>query len=527
MQYSYNNNCIIYTVVMERNRLNRYGMILLALIILIFLVKIIPLKTQDQNIISDSIIPIDYELIGIDPNNYKTIQDFLSDTQVLPDMDIDISKDNFVICKKNTNDTTSYIPFYQSDIKNGFFDERDMKNLAIVDIYTSAQDECIFGWYWSDGEKTILFEEDIQHRDTYIINSIFSKANNMNDIIEELEQVKNNSIHKKELLWYLYDLKWDYSIARTQRNKICQNHSDTCEKKWNFNLNGIITDDLWMPLSNASITLLNDSKISTSSDNNGNYILDFQYYPFSHLRFKVTLPWYSDSFQTVSFNNDQDISWDKRENIDFVLHTPDQKYSVETKLSDNQISYDWKTYFEFRTWQSRYLLPLDALFLQDWSQWQWKNFEVYLYEFSKWDNIEGLVNVDTFNEVSGYVGNLMKTFGMPYIQFIDSQTWQELFVKKSQPMILQNSIYHMQELYDNYDQIYEAITLEDMNFLVSYSTQQGWYPIDFEFLTQNNFLRWPAWWVLDRNKWIWESVGSRVLTVDGLVELPFYSINDL
>jgi hypothetical protein len=60
---------------------------------------------------------------------------------------------------------------------------------------------------------------------------------------------------------------------------------------------------------------------------------------------------------------------------------------------------------------------------------------------------------------------------MPYIQFIDRETKQELFIKSSEPMILQNQIYHMQELYDNYDKIYSAVTPEDMNNLYKYSQE--------------------------------------------------------
>jgi hypothetical protein len=65
-----------------------------------------------------------------------------------------------------------------------------------------------------------------------------------------------------------------------------------------------------------------------------------------------------------------------------------------------------------------------------------------------------------------------------------------------------------------------------MEFLVKYSKEKWWYPITFDFLTENNLLRWPWWWVLDRKKWVWESVPSRVLDTSWLVELPFYSIND-
>jgi hypothetical protein len=60
---------------------------------------------------------------------------------------------------------------------------------------------------------------------------------------------------------------------------------------------------------------------------------------------------------------------------------------------------------------------------------------------------------------------------MPYIQFIDEDTNEEIFVHKSNPMILQNHIYHMKELYENYDKIYEALTVEDMEFLVKKSRE--------------------------------------------------------
>jgi hypothetical protein len=38
-------------------------------------------------------------------------------------------------------------------------------------------------------------------------------------------------------------------------------------------------------------------------------------------------------------------------------------------------------------------------------------------------------------------------------------------------MILQNQIYHMKELYENYDKIYTAISPEDMGYLYNYSQE--------------------------------------------------------
>jgi hypothetical protein len=60
---------------------------------------------------------------------------------------------------------------------------------------------------------------------------------------------------------------------------------------------------------------------------------------------------------------------------------------------------------------------------------------------------------------------------MPYIQFVDKKSEKELYIKSSNPMILQNQIYHMKELYKNADQIYSEITDEDMQFLVDKSNE--------------------------------------------------------
>jgi hypothetical protein len=38
-------------------------------------------------------------------------------------------------------------------------------------------------------------------------------------------------------------------------------------------------------------------------------------------------------------------------------------------------------------------------------------------------------------------------------------------------------------------------------------------------------LRWPAWWTWAREKWTWQNIWMKVWSIDGLVELPFYSIS--
>lgn len=478
---------------------------------------------QNKNIIiKKEIIEKDYSDLWINPNDYEKIEDFLEDYKTFSWAKIDIEKNDFVTCVKDDKWNISYTPFYHSFVKEWLFKSKELKNEAIVNIYKAHKNDCINYWFISKWKTKIIFEEDIAHNDTYILNNIFTKKTNINDTIKELEKVPNKSIEKKELISYLYDLKWDYKKANKNREKTCLENEITCSKTNKFKLYWKVLDENNKPLSWVKITLLNQWK-TIKSDKDWNYNFELDYYPFSHLRFKASKNWYSDWFKTISFNN-SNWTWEKREKLDF--HINKAHYTEERDINEFE-TINWKKYFVFKTKQSRYLVPINWLYYNNWNKWKWKKLKVYMYEFKKSDNISDLVQWDTFSPISGYVWNLMKTFWMPYIQFFDKSTNRELFVYKSNPMILQNNIYHMKELYNNHDKIYEAITKEDMKFLVEYSKEKWGYPIDFEFLVKYNFLRWPAWWALDRRKWVWEAIPAKVISVDWLIETEFYSINDL
>ncbi len=514
---------------MNKKTINRILLILLLLVVFsslygFFMNKEEPILMEDDNSKLEN-IEKDYSSFWIDPNKYEKIEDFLDEYKSFTWSKLDISENNFVICNINEDGTKEYIPFYHSRINNGMFDDKDDKNEAIVDIYSSHISWCLHGWIWSQGTSKIIFEQDIAHSESKTLWKVFWKESNMNDMVTELEGVKNLSIEKKELLWYLYELKWDYEKSSEKRTQTCSENDVTCWIEQNIKIYGKVLDDNSQPIEWALVTLLNDRKNTSETNSKWEYNITIKHYPFSHLRLKAYINWYSDWFNTLSFNTYRDSTWEKEEHLDFTLNKADKTYTDITSNYKDIVTRDWKQYYVFTSSQSKYFVPLNWLHYIDDSEFRWESFDVHLYEFSKWDNTDNLTNVDTFSPASWYVWNLMKTFWMPYIQFVDSTTKKEIFVKKSNPMVLQNNIYHMKELYENYDKIYEAITDDDMSFLVTKSSELGWYPIDFDFLVQNNFLKWPAWWVLDRKKWIWESVPSKVLTVEWLVELPFYSIN--
>ena len=467
-----------------------------------------------------------YKDLWINPNDYEKIEDFLEDTETLSGLTLDISKNDFVTCTEKTDWKVVYNPYYHDFIRKWFFKNKDYKNQAIEDIYKSYKKNCIVWGYKSDSKSKVIFEWDIGHNDTYILNEIFTKKRNIDETVEELEKIPNKSIEKKEFISYIYDLKWDYRKANQNREKTCLENKITCDKKNKIKIYWKVLDENDKPVFGAKVVLLNNPKNFTISNSKWEYKIEMEYYPFSHLRFKSSKRGYSDWYKTISFNNSNG-SWERRDKLNFNLTKAHYSEEIVKSEASNLKKIRDRDYFVFETSQSKYLVPTDWLYYADWKKWEWDNLNVYMYEFKKSDKIDDLTNSDTFSPVFWYVWNLMKTFWMPYIQFFDNDTRKELFVYKSDPMILQNNIYHMQELYDNYDGIYEALTKDDMEFLVEYSKKQWWYPIDFDFLTQNNFLRWPAWWALDRNKWVWEAIPAKVLTVDGLIETRFYSINDL
>jgi hypothetical protein len=151
-------------------------------------------------------------------------------------------------------------------------------------------------------------------------------------------------------------------------------------------------------------------------------------------------------------------------------------------------------------------------------------FDVYLYEFTRENPPENLMNVDTFDDVRGYAGNIMKSFGMPYIQFF-TQGGEELHVLSSNPMRLTYRIADMEALRQNADGIYRPLTEDDMRLLIEASRGQP-YRIDREFLIRYQLLNFPAFWVFDRERGVWDNVGVSVLDIHGTIQSVFYTVRD-
>lgn len=495
-------------------------LILSLLTILIYFLNINFNNSSDNDNYVSTLSTNTYKDLWIDLLKYNTFDDFLNDFKTFSWVYINPVEENFVIWVDSWSGQVTYIPF--SLETRSIFDNKDFKNQAIIDIYNAYKAWEIYGWKDSSYNHKIIFKRDVEHNETPTLRQIFWKNINVDYIVEDLEKVSNIWSSKNELLAYLYDFTGRYDEANLLKESICTKNEIYCKKNIEVTFSWSILDESWNSIAWAKIELLNNPSINTISDQNWNYNLSLNAYSFSHLRLKASKKWFSDSFYTISLNTYEDTSWPTDYTNNFVLNSATKVIDL-TKENLEEYSKWW--FHVFKTEQSTYFVPKKWLYYLNWENYTSDYLSIYMYEFNKWTNTDWLLLNDTFDPVYWYVWNLMKTFGMPYIQFFDKD-WNELFVKSSNPIILQNQIYHMKELYENYDQIYEAITDEDMKYLVEVSDNLWWYPIDLDWQIENNFLKWPAWWALDRKTWIWSNVWHKVLTEQGLVELPFYSIKD-
>ena len=430
--------------------------------------------------IKDILNKDNYDKIWINPESYKTFEDFLLDFKTFSWVTIDPINEKFSIAIKNWTWSTLYVPYNFVKNKETFNNEVN-KNLAILDIFSSYKNDLIYWGYNSTWWSRVIYEGDMVHPLTDTLEDVFSSKINVFNLIWDLKKSEVIWQENTELLAYLYDFTWDYKEAEITREKWCLDFNN-CDKKITLEVFWRVIDNDWNPISWATVELLNDTDNKIISKSDWTYKFTFDVFPFTHLRFKTSILGYSDAFSNYSLNDYFFPIDSKKVTIDFVLNKPNQVINVSKESEET---------------------------------------------FTKWSNMDNLLENDTFEPVYWYVWNIMKTFGMPYIQIIDRESKKELFTKSSNPIILQNQVYHMKELYDNYDKIYWPINDSDMEYLVKYSNEsENPYPIDFDFLTWNNFLRWPARWSLDRETWVWSNVWHRVLNVWWLVELPFYHIKD-
>ena len=512
-----------------------YPVILLIIMVILFVYKSTILHKQNSLNSNENIASIGSNNNIVNSNNknykvskklvnkyekYKNMISFLKDkNKELSWKKLDLTKDNFVFCIKWPDGKITFTPVYNEKLKNGEYDLPQVKYDYMQLIDKAFQQNCIYWWVGTKWTSKVLFEEDIRNPLKDKIDAIFNRRLNVYKVLSDLEKVDNKKKPKEYLAFqaYLYDFMWEYDKANQLRNKFLSS-----DPKTNVEIKWAVKDASWNALKWVKLTLLNNSDKQVITNKKWEYILKFKYYPLSHIRVKASKAWYSDGFFSIYLDHYLQPSWDKKVQENIVLNKANDVVIMDFNNKDKIQKINWKKYYIIKDPRSIYYVPVGKLYYMDWRRFTWNKLKVYLYRFKKTSHTENLTSLDTFTPVYWYVWNLMITFGMPYMQFFTFDG-KEVFVRKKEPMILVNQIYHMKALFTNHDKIYTAVTTWDMKYLVKVSKKWG-YPITYDWLIKNNFLRWPTRWVLERKKWTWVSIPQKVLTTWGLIQNKFYEI---
>lgn len=448
----------------------------------------------------------------INPEEYETVNEFLNLLETKTEkMNVSV-QDDFYISHSSWS-SIEFIRVWSGELKNDFSTMTGTKkNEVIQDIFEAYKKQNIYAEKKAENEEWIRILKESELPNIMQVHNKILKVNpkeSYKKIREELESKENRTNEEVEVLSYLYDYSWDYKKANMSRRALTWSIETA-----RITVSGTVKDGTGSAISWARVEVLNNPEIYATSNSEWVYTLSFEYPAYSRVRLRATEKSHSDWFNALSIF---DPLYNQVETKDFTLQKPD--YIVEINL-DTDVK---NGIFTIETPQTTYTIPEDALVNADTTKSSQRKFRAYLYEFTKQTNMDNYMYNDTFDEVYGYVGNIMKTFGMPYMQIFDLEG-NEVHIRKNNSAILTNRIYHMKELYENYDKIYTEVTDQDMNYLVEESKKWD-FPITREWLIENNFLRWPAWWMLNRTKWVWESVGHRVIDSKWVIETIYYTID--
>ena len=378
-----------------------------------------------------------------------------------------------------------------------------------------------------------------------------------------------------EVLSYLYALEGDYKKSIAMNRVNCTRNNENCTRDVEITINGNIKDDNGSPVEGVTVFVLNYAdETPTKTNIAGDYSLKIKTNDVDKIRIRAIKQGYSDGFQdfyvvtnganqvrerdfvitkahglaqintntktavgtkdsewkilaknlqtnvleesidTVDKTTEEDILEEAEEDINTVKKTTKKgvlEESIDTinKTTETSARYE-NGKFIIETDISSYIIPDGSIMTKEGLPYR-GNATIYLYEFDKSSNIENMLRSDATDELKLFIGTILKTYGMPFIQFYSEEN-EELFVDKSNPLSLTSQIAEMEALMTGSDKIYEPLTITDMEKLVAESAlQPNGYPINRQYLIDNNLLRFPAWWILDRNRGMWDSVPVDVL----------------
>ncbi len=372
--------------------------------------------------------------------------------------------------------------------------------------------------------------KDMQFYNSVISSSISQDDNKYLDIKSKLiAAFASGKATKDDLveLSYIYGFEGDYVNRDLINKKLCSAFKIKCSNGGvEVNVFGVVKDSRGWTVQNASISVLGGSNTKTIlSDRNGEYRMPINVDGLQKIRFKITKRGYSDAIVNVNvLTSDKkiyqaDTAVITSANYLFTLDNVNKTITgTDNKIEGNNAI--------VKTSQSVYTIPMNIFFDKSGKRFSGQ-IEIVAYEFNRETVPISIMAVDTFDAARGYAGNLMQSFGMPYVQFYDKEG-NELFVKKSLPIKLVYKMYHMGDLYSGSTKIYEPVTEKEVKEMLSFCEKsKETYPITRQFLIDTRMLKFPAWWIFDQSKGVWGNEGYKLLDASGTIETIFYTIKDV
>ena len=364
--------------------------------------------------------------------------------------------------------------------------------------------------------------EDAPSLSTVCLSSFLDETAELRQTVES-GGASSNELFK---LSYIAELSGDYASRDALDKQNCEEFGERCPSdRFTVKLSGKVVDIAGDPVQGASVSVLSRSDVApVVTDSKGAYTLSFGVKEMEKLRVAASKRNFSDGVEPLIILQKGRTSYEVSPitiSSAISIVTIDTRTKTVSGGSGNEARPDGS--FTIRTKNSTYEIPAGAVVRKNGTPYLGE-VDVYLYEFTADTAPESLLAVDTFDQVMGYAGDLMKSFGMPYIQFF-APGGEELHVRKSKPMVLTYRIPDMDALRNNEKHLYGNLTDADMELLVE-ASRGAPYRIDREFLINNRLLRFPAFWVFDREAGVWENVGISVLDVDGTIRTTFYTMND-
>ena len=342
-----------------------------------------------------------------------------------------------------------------------------------------------------------------------------------------LEHVYEAGTATAEELWrlsYMYELQGDYKKRDAVNAAGCKLYKARCAGTIPVHIVGTVTDIVGKPVQGARVSVLSHPEHKgATTDLKGGYAIQLSVLPMEKLRLSAVKRNFSEGIASLIV-----LGAGKKTYVAerIMLGTPITVVTLDTvkrTVTDPADTAHEDGSFTLRATSSTYEIPAGAIVDDSGKPYQGL-VDVYIYEFTRDTVPQSLTTLDTFDRVMGYAGDLMQSYGMPYIQFF-TPDGTELDVRSGKPMLLTYKIAAMRELRENVDDNPAGpLTDAEMQELLAASKGNPGFPITRDWLVSRKLYTFPPFWVFDRKGGVWDNIGIRVLDLAGTIQTPFYTI---